>query len=98
MPVSHFPFGDLAVKSRSAGLPGAGVISPSQEPYLRRLGTCAISPSSAMIRRTAFSETRVRSMALTLRYPYRLPEAANASATRTRSPAYLSAPSLAWWQ
>ena len=51
-----------------------------------------------MILRTAFSETRVRSMALTLRYPYRLPEAANASATRTRSPAYLSAPSLAWWQ
>ena len=49
-----------------------------------------------MIRRITFSETRVRSMALILRYPYRLLEAANASATRTRRPAYLSAPSRAW--
>lgn len=51
-----------------------------------------------MILRSTFSETRVRSMALILRYPYLPLEAANASATRTSSPAYLSTPSLAWWQ
>lgn len=32
--------------------------------------------------RSTFSETRVRGMALTLRYPYPPPEAANASAAR----------------
>ena len=48
--------------------------------------------------RTAFSETPVLSMALTLRYPYPPLEAANASATSVLSPAYLSTPSLAWWQ
>lgn len=51
-----------------------------------------------MILRSTFSETRVRSMALTLRYPYLPLEAANALATRTRSPAYLSMASPAWWQ
>ena len=52
-----------------------------------------------MILRSTFSETRVRSAALTLRYPYLPPlEAANASAARTRGPAYLSTPSLARWQ
>ena len=35
-----------------------------------RSGTCAVRPSSAMILRSTFSETRVRSAALTLRYPY----------------------------
>lgn len=50
-----------------------------------------------MILRGAFSETRVRSAALTLRYPYLPLEAANAPAARTRGPAYLSTPSLAWW-
>ena len=98
MSAGHFPFGIPAVKSRSARSPGAGVASPSYEPYPRRLGTCAISPSSAMILRSTFSETRVRSAALTLRYPYLPLEAANASATWTRSPAYLSTLSPAWWQ
>ena len=51
-----------------------------------------------MILRTAFSETPVLSMALILRYPYLPLEAANASATRTRRPAYLSMASLAWRQ
>mgnify|MGYP007124847322 FL=1 len=51
-----------------------------------------------MIPRSTFSETPVLSMALTLRYPYPPLEAANAPATRTHSPAYLSTPSLAWWQ
>lgn len=51
-----------------------------------------------MILRSTFSETRVRSAALTLRYPYLPLGAANASAARTRGPAYLSTPSLAWWQ
>ena len=53
---------------------------------------------SAMIPRSTFSEMRVRSAALTLRHPYLPLEAANAPATRTRSPAYLSMASLAWWQ
>ncbi len=70
MSAGHFPFGIPAVKSRSARLPGAGVVSPSYEPYPRRSGTCAVRPSSAMILRSTFSETRVRSAALTLRYPY----------------------------
>lgn len=48
--------------------------------------------------RSTFSETRARGMALTLRYPYPPLEAANASATSVLSPAYLSTPSLAWWQ
>ncbi|GDZ50629.1 hypothetical protein MCC02034_11650 [Bifidobacteriaceae bacterium MCC02034] len=48
--------------------------------------------------RITFSETPVLSMALTLRYPYPPLEAANAPATRTHGPAYLSTPSLAWWQ
>ena len=81
MSVSHFSFGISAVKSRSARSPGAGVVSPSYEPYSRRSGTCAVGPSSAMILRSAFSETRVRSTALTLRYPYLPLEEANASAT-----------------
>lgn len=98
MSAGHFPFGIPAVKSRSARLPGAGVVSPSYEPYPRRSGTCAVRPSSAMILRSTFSETRVRSAALTLRYPYLPLGAANASAARTRGPAYLSTPSLAWWQ
>lgn len=98
MSAGHFPFGIPAVKSRSARLPGAGVASPSYEPYPRRSGTCAVRPSSAMILRSAFSETRVRSMALTLRYPYLPLEAANASATSVLSPAYLSMASLAWRQ
>lgn len=67
------------------------------KPYPRRLGACATSPSSAMIRRTAFSETPVLSMALMRRYPYLPLEAANASATLTRTPAYLSMASRAWW-
>ena len=98
MSIGHFPFGIPTVKSRSARSPGAGVVSPPYEPYLRRSGTCAVRPHSAMIPRSTFSETPVRSMALTLRYPYPPLEAANAPATRTRSPAYLSTPSLAWWQ
>ena len=98
MSASHFPFGCPAVKPRSARLPGAGVVSPPQEPYPRRSGACATSPPPATIPRTAFSETRVRGMALTLRYPYPPPEAANAPATRTRGPAYLSAPGRAWRQ
>ena len=77
---------------------GAGVVSPPYEPYPRRSGTCAVRPSSAMIPRSTFSETPVLSMALTLRYPYPPLEAANAPATRTHSPAYLSTPGLAWWQ
>lgn len=60
--------------------------------------TCVVGPFSAMILRGAFSETRVRSAALTLRYLYLPLEAANASAARTRGPAYLSTPSLAWRQ
>ena len=72
------------------------MVSPSYELYLRRLGTCAVRPSSAMILRSTFSETRVRSMALILRYPHLPLEAANASATSVLSPAYLSTPSLAW--
>ena len=48
-----------------------------------------------MILRSAFSETRVRSTALTLRYPYLPLEEANASATSVLSPAYLSMASLA---
>ena len=36
--------------------------------------------------RSTFSETRVRSMALTLRYPYPPSEAVNAPAARTRRP------------
>ena len=51
-----------------------------------------------MILRSAFSGTRVPSMALTLRYPYLPLETANASATSVLSPAYLSTPSLAWRQ
>ena len=98
MSASHFPFGRPAVKPRSARLPGAGVVSPPQEPYPRRSGACAPSPSPATIPRTAFSETRVRGMALTLRYPYPPSEAANAPAARTRGPAYLSAPGPAWRQ
>lgn len=98
MSAGHFPFGISAVKSRSARLLGAGVASPSYEPYPRRSGTCVVGPFSAMILRGAFSETRVRSAALTLRYPYLPLEAANASAARTRGPAYLSTPSLAWRQ
>lgn len=98
MSVNHFPFGIPTVKSRLTRLPGAGVVSPSYEPYPRRSGTCAVRQSSAMIPRSTFSETRVRSAALTLRYPYPPLEEANASATRTCSPAHLSAPSLAWWQ
>lgn len=82
MSAGHFSFGVSAGKSRSARLPGAGVASPSYEPYLRRLRTCAVRPSSA----------------LTLRYPYLPLEAANAPTTWTRSPAYLPTPSLAWWQ
>ena len=39
MSAGHFPFGISAVKSRSARLPGAGVVSPSYEPYSRRSGT-----------------------------------------------------------
>lgn len=70
-------------------------LAPPYEPYPRRSGTCAVRPSSAMIPRTAFSETRVRSMALTLRYPYPPLEAAN---TSVLSPAYLSMASLAWRQ
>ena len=81
MSAVHFPFGIPTVKSRSARLPGDGVVSPSYEPYPRRSGTCAVRPSSAMIPRSTFSETRVRSMALTLRYPYPSLEAANAPAT-----------------
>lgn len=81
MSAGHFPFGIPAVKSRSARLPGTGVVSPSYEPYPRRLGTCAVRPSLAMILRSAFSGTRVLSMALILRYPYLPLEAANASAT-----------------
>lgn len=57
------------------------MVSPSHEPYPRRLGTCAVRPSSAMILRSAFSETRVRSTTLTLRYPYLPLEEANVSAT-----------------
>lgn len=98
MSAGHFPFGIPAVKSRPARSPGAGVAPPPHEPYPRRSGTCAVGPSPALIPRTAFSETRVRGMALTLRYPYPPLEAANAPATRTRSPAYLSMASLAWWQ
>ena len=82
MPAGHFPFGTPAVKSRSARLPGAGVVSPSYEPYQRHSGTCAVRPSSAMIPR----------------YPYPPLEAANASATSVLSPAYLSMASLAWRQ
>lgn len=48
-----------------------------------------------MILRSAFSGTRVRSMASTLRYPYLPLEEANASATSVLSPAYLSMASLA---
>jgi hypothetical protein len=51
-----------------------------------------------MILRTAFFETPVLSMALILRYPYLPLEEANASAISILSPAYLSTPSLAWWQ
>lgn len=51
-----------------------------------------------MILRSTFSETRVRSMALTLRYPYLPLEAVNALATSVLSPTYSSMPSLAWWQ
>ena len=51
-----------------------------------------------MILRSAFSETPVLSTALTLRYPYLPLEEANDSATSVLSPAYLSTPSLAWWQ
>lgn len=98
MSVSHSSFGRSAVKSRLTRLSEAGVVSPSYEPYPRRLGTCAVRPSSAMILRTAFFETPVLSMALILRYPYLPLEAANASATRTRRPAYLSMASLAWRQ
>ncbi len=79
-------------------MPGAGVVSPSYEPYPRRLGTCAVRPSSAMILRSAFSETPVLSRALTLWYPYLPLETANASATSVLSPAYLSMASLAWRQ
>lgn len=74
------------------------MVSPSYEPYPRRSGTCAVRPSSAMILRSAFSETPVLSMALILRYPYLPLEAANASATFVLSPAHLSTPSLAWRQ
>ena len=98
MSVNHFSFGIPAVKSRSARLPQSGVVSPLYEPYPRRSGTCVVGPFSAMILRGAFSETRVRSAALTLRYPYLPLEAANASAARTRGPVYLSTPSLAWRQ
>ena len=98
MSAGRFPFGIPAVKSRSARLPGAGVVSPSYEPYPRRSGTCAVRPSSAMIPRTAFSETPVLSAALIPRYPYPPLEAANASATSVLSPAYLSMASLAWRQ
>ena len=59
----------------------------------RPLGNC---PTHRCQSRITFSETRVLSAALTRRYPYRLLEATNASATRIRSPAYLSTPSLAW--
>lgn len=96
MSVSHFSFGASAVKSRLTRLPGAGVVSPSYELYLRRLGTCATSPSSAMILRITFSETPVLSMALILRYPYLPLDAANASATSVLNPEYLSTPSLVW--
>lgn len=82
MSAGHFPFGIPAVKSRSARSPGAGVASPSYEPYPRRSGTCAVGPPSAMI----------------LRYPYLPLETANASATSVLSPAYLSMASLAWRQ
>ena len=98
MSAVHFPFGIPTVKSRSARSLGAGVASPPYEPYPCRSGTCVVGPFSAMILRGAFSETRVRSAALTLRYPYLPLEAANASAARTRGPAYLSTPSLAWRQ
>lgn len=81
MSAGHFSFGIPAVKSRSARSPGAGVASPSHEPYPRRSGTCAVRPSSAMILRSAFSKTSVLSRALTLRYPYLPLEEANASAT-----------------
>lgn len=64
MSAGHFPFGASAVKPRPARLPGAGVVSSSYGPYPRHLGTCAVGASSVMIPRTAFSETRVRSMAL----------------------------------
>lgn len=66
--------------------------SPSYEPYPRRSGTCAVGPSSAMILRGAFSETRVRSMALTLRYsrtcPWkrRTPRLPGRAARRIRQP------------
>ena len=98
MSAGRFSFGRSAVKSRSTRLAGAGVISPSQELYLRRLGTCATSPSSAMILRTDFSDTPVLSTALILRYPYLPLDAANAPATSAPSPAYSSTPSRAWWQ
>ncbi len=91
MSAGRFPFGIPAVKSRSARLPRAGsVFPPSYEPYPRRSGTCAVRPSSAMIPRSTFSETRVRNAGLILRYPYPPLEAANAPATRTRSPAYMA--------
>ena len=68
--VSHFPFGRPAVKPRSARLPGARVVSPPpQEPYPRRSGACATSPPPAMIPRTAFPETPVRSAASIPRHP-----------------------------
>lgn len=98
MSAGRFSFGRSAVKSRSTRLAGAGVVSPSQELYLRRLGTCATSPSSAMIPRTDFSDTPVLATALILRYPYLPLESANAPATSALSPAYLSTPSRAWWQ
>ena len=67
-----------------------------RELYLRRLGTCAVRPSSAMILRITFFETPVWSVALILRYPYLPLDAANASATSVLSPAYLSMARLAW--
>ena len=97
MSAGRFQFGISAVKSRSARLPGAGAVPPSYELYPCRSGTCVVGPFSAMILRGAFSETPVLSMALTLRYPCPPLEAANAPAARTRSLAYLSTPSLAWW-
>ena len=48
---------------------GAGVVSPSWEPHLRLPGTCAMSPSPAMIRPITFSETPVPGAALIPRYP-----------------------------
>lgn len=77
-------------------------------PWLCLYCTGLIQPSDCLMRSWSYqwmyssirtsTSSRVRSMALTLRYPYPPLEAANAPATRTRSPAYLSMTSLAWWQ